>query len=249
MPADDILLTSLTDGVLSLVMNDPDRLNALSWSMLQALETGLQRVRDPEVRVILLGGSGRAFSSGGDMRAMSVDDAAEATEYVSRITELIGVLRRCAKPVVAAVQGYAVGGGAELALEADVLVLGDTAVFRQPDVAIGSTPATAYRLVQLVGYPTAARMVLGGQDLDARAAVERGLADGVVPAERVLEEGLAVARRMAELSPKSLNFAKQALRMSSVTDGETDLAVNLQAELACYFSPEQRAAVASFLKR
>jgi enoyl-CoA hydratase/carnithine racemase len=245
---DRIVESSLADGVLQVVLNDPQRLNALSWPMLDALEPVLAGIREPEVRVVLLAGNGRAFCSGGDMRAMSVDDPGQATAYVSRITEVIATLRRCPKPVVAAVQGYAVGGGAELALEADILVLADTAIFRQPDVAIGSTPATAYRLVQLVGYPTAARVVLGGQDLDAPGALALGLTDRLVSPDQLHDEARAVAQRMAELSPKSLQFAKQALRLANVTDGETDLAVNLQSELALYFSPEQRAAVAGFLE-
>lgn len=246
---DGAVVTTVEDGVLSIVMNVPERLNAMDRRLLDGLEAGFARIDDPDVRVLLLTGRGRAFCAGADMRELAVDDDRAAARYVGQITRVIGQLRACPKPVVAGVQGYAVGGGAELALEADLFVLADDAIIRQPDVGIGSTPATAYRLVHLVGVALASRVVLGGQDLDASMARACGLVDELVAPADVPARAHQVAARLAGLSSLSTQYAKQALRLAVSTDGATDLRLNLAAELACYRSTEQREAVAAFLAR
>lgn len=249
MTTDTLVESTLEDGVLTIVMNTPERLNAMSWGLLEGLESAFGHFDDAAVRVVVIAGNGRAFCAGADMRELAVDDDEVAQAYVSRITRVIGMVRDCPKPVIAAVQGWAVGGGAELALEADLLVLADDAVFRQPDVSIGSTPATAYRLVQLVGVALAARVVLAGEDLDAATAHQHGLVSALHPADALRDEAARLGRRLAAWSPQSLSYAKQALRLPFTTDGSTDLRVNLAAELACYHSPAQRDAVADFLDR
>lgn len=245
----DPVRVQIEDGVAVLTFNQPSRLNALSQEMVAAIENGLERADAPDVRVLLLLGAGRSFSAGGDMAEMAVPDDDHAQAYVGSITRLLGKLRSFDRPIVAGVQGYAVGAGAEIALEADVLLVAEDAKFRQPDVSIGSTPATAYRLVRVVGPMAAARCVLAGADITAEEMLRWGAVDRIHPASELAQAARGVAIAMARNNRKSLVLAKQALQLGHIEDGMLDLRVNLASELACYWNPEQRSSVAEFLAR
>lgn len=243
------VLVEIEDGVATLTLNRARRLNALSDEMVVALERGLDRAEEPDVRVLLLLGDGRAFCAGGDMAEMAVPDDQHAKAYVGSITRILARLRAYDRPIIAAVQGFAVGAGAEIALEADVLMVAEDAKLRQPDVSIGSTPATAYRLVQVVGPMAAARCVLTGADVRAEELLRWGAVDELNPVDGLAAAARSVARDVARHNPRSLAFAKQALRLAHQADGLLDLRINLASELACYMNPEQRSAVSAFVER
>jgi 2-(1,2-epoxy-1,2-dihydrophenyl)acetyl-CoA isomerase len=227
-------------GTLLLTLSRPSKLNALSPSLVEGLNNALALARAPDVRVVLLAGEGSSFCAGGDVNQLGSDNLEAGREYIASVTELLAILRGFPKPIVAAVQGYAVGAGAEIACEADLILMATDAVLRFSDVTISSTPATVYRLVRLVGLGMASRMVLLGEDLDAQRALELGLAHSVVATEQLMAAAGDVAQRLCDLSSLSLRLAKQALRLAQATDGFTDLWLNLEAEIACYSSPQMR---------
>lgn len=249
MKNDDAVRVEVEGGVAVLTLDRPDRLNALSQEMVTAIEAGLDRAEAPDVRVLVLLGAGRSFSAGGDMTEMAVPDDDHAQAYVGSITRLLARLRSFDRPIVAGVQGYAVGAGAEMALEADVLLVAEDARFRQPDVSIGSTPATAYRLVRVVGPMAAARCVLAGTDITAEELLRWGAVDRIHSSADLASATRELATTMAGHNRKSLILAKQALQLGFTGDGMLDLRVNLASELACYWNPEQRSSVAAFVER
>ena len=238
---------SLDAGILILSISNPATANSLTPLVLEEIDSGLRRAQTSEVRVVVVTGEGDNFCSGGDMHYLGLDDEDAGISYISRVTQLLATLRMFPKPVIAAVHGHAVGGGAEIACEADLLLLSPAASLRLSDVTIGSSPATVFRLVRLVGLGVANRMTLLGAELKADEALMLGLALDVVDRDELLGRAIDVARRLAAFSPLALRSAKQALRLAQSADPFTDLAVNLEAEANCYRSPEMKEAVRRFL--
>jgi enoyl-CoA hydratase/carnithine racemase len=229
--------SELLDGVLVLSLTRPEKLNALTLPGLQELERALESARADSIRVVVLRGAGRSFCAGADVAAEL------GTESLSRLdaflTCLASTLRRVSllpKPVIAAVQGHAAGGGAELALEADLRIAADDAELWFPDVAIGSTPASVYQLVRHVGSARATSMVLLQQRLTAAEMLRFGMLVEVVPASDLDSAALQLARRIASHPASSLRFAKEAVRLASEATREADLAANVAAMLACHAS-------------
>jgi enoyl-CoA hydratase len=234
------------NGVLTLTLARPDKANALSPPMVEQLRTGIARGLADDVRVLVLAAGGTNFCAGGDMACLGTDDEDSGVRYITSVTEAIRDLRRYPKPIVAAVQGYAVGAGAELACESDVLVMAVGARLGFPDVGIGSTPATVQSIVRLAGRGTAAAMVLLGRVLDAARAETLGVAAVVVPDEQLSACAAAIADTLAAQSPLAVAFAKRALQMAESTDPMDELDSNLEAELRCFVSAEMQARVRAF---
>ncbi|MDE2489218.1 MAG: enoyl-CoA hydratase/isomerase family protein [Elusimicrobia bacterium] len=203
------------DGAVAvLTLNRPKALNALSVPVMKALAAALESAEtDEAVRAIVLAGSPRAFAAGadiGEMKDLAGSGEAEAalSEHLAR-WDKVG---RCPKPTIAAVSGFALGGGCELALACDLIVASETAVFGQPEVQIGVIPGAGgtQRLTKAVGKALAMDMVLTGRRLTAREALAAGLVSRVVAPEALLDEAKGLARRIAELAPLAVRAAKAA---------------------------------------
>jgi enoyl-CoA hydratase/carnithine racemase len=243
-----VIRTEQGDGILVVTLARPAKLNALTPAMVDDLAAALDAAAAPDIRVVILEGEGRSFCAGADVHeSLGLGDLDDAESF---LRSLAGVLRRVSslpKPVVAAVQGHAVGGGAELALEADLRVVADDALLGFPDVALGSTPASLYQLVRIVGRSRAMDMALRGTQLDAAAMERLGVACEVVAPGELRDAALAVARDLRDRAgARSLRFAKEAVAHATETGREADLAANVSAMLACHTSPEQRAYVSGF---
>jgi enoyl-CoA hydratase len=234
------------DGVLTLTFARPDKANALSPAMVEQLRGGIAQGLAGDVRVLVLAARGKHFCAGGDMAYLGTDDEDSGVRYITSVTEAIRDLRRFPKPIVAAVQGYAVGAGAELACESDVLVMAASARLGFPDVSIGSTPATVQSIVRLAGRGTAAAIVLLGRELDAARAELLGVAAAVVPDAQLAAHVAGVADALAAQSPLAVAFAKRALQAAESSGPMDELDVNLEAELRCFVSEEMRARVRAF---
>jgi len=243
-----VLEQRLEDGVLTLTLARPEKLNALSPALVAQLAEGLARGEDEAVRVVLLRGAGRSFCAGADVgESLALEDLDEAARFLNGLATVLGRISALPKPVIAAVQGDAVGGGAELALEADLRVVAADARLSFPDTALGSTPATLYPLVRLVGRGRATEMAMLGTELGAEEMLRAGVAHRVVAAADLEAEALALARRLRDRAgARSLRFAKQAVRHAEGPSREADLRANVAAMLACHHSPEQRAFVRGF---
>jgi enoyl-CoA hydratase len=208
-----VILTRREGAIGVAVLNRPNALNALSREMLCQLADAAEAFDvDDSIHVIVLHGSERAFSAGGDIEWMN--QAAPVSWYLDDPLSAWDRLGRIRKPMIAAVRGYALGGGCELALICDIVVAGEGACFGQPEVNIGIIPGAGgtQRLVRAVGKALAMDIILTGRRLTAAEALRAGLISRVVPDERCVPEAMVVAVELAEKrSPVALRVAKEAV--------------------------------------
>jgi enoyl-CoA hydratase/carnithine racemase len=226
------LVESSRDGnVVLLRLNRPEARNALSPELMEELASGLERLDpDPEVRCVVIAGSDKVFAAGADIKAMSERTFAEALRHPAA-----SFWRRLATiktPMIAAVSGYALGGGCELALACDMIVAAEGATFGQPEINLGIIPGGGgtQRLARVLGKQRAMELVLTGERFDAAAALELGLVNRVVEGDGWLDEAMALAATVAERPPIAARLAKQAV----IAAEETALSAGLETERRLY---------------
>jgi enoyl-CoA hydratase len=201
------------DGPVALVQfNRPEVLNALNQALMDELVVALEGFdRDEEVRCVVLTGSARAFAAGADIREMTDTTAVQMLQgYRFQQWERI---RKISKPIIAAVAGFALGGGNELAMLCDMIIAGESARFGQPEINLGLIPGAGgtQRLTRSIGKARAMELILTGRQLTAREAEAAGLVTRVVPDELALEEAKALARDIASRAPVAVRLAKEAV--------------------------------------
>ena len=204
-------------------LNRPKVLNALSTDLMQELvDCFFALDKNPEVRVIILTGNERAFAAGADIGQMaSATPIDQINDQRFRTWEM---LRLITKPVIAAVNGFALGGGCELAMSCDLIIAGDDAKFSQPEIKIGTIPGAGgtQRLTRAIGKSKAMLMVLTGDIIDAKTAYEWGLVAKVVPSMTLLQETFEIAKTISDRAPVAVRLAKEAVNKSfemSLKDG------------------------------
>lgn len=212
MPEYEYVLSS-TDGPVGIVtLNRPRQLNALAGPLMRELVDALERHdAEPAIRAIVVTGGPSVFAAGADIREM-----AEATPVDMLMRNNIGLwdrVRKIGKPLIAAVAGYALGGGCELAMLCDIIVAAENAHFGQPEINIGLIPGAGgtQRLTRTVGKHFAMDMVLTGRMLGAEEAFQRGLAARVVPQELIVDEAVRLGKELAARAPISVRLAKEAV--------------------------------------
>lgn len=239
------------DGPLAVVrLNRPEALNALTPGMLSELCDQLEALdADPQVRVIILTGSPRAFAAGSDIKSMaqaSPQDilAMDTIRYWRR-------LRQISKPLIAAVSGYALGGGSELALTCDLIVAAESARFAQPEIKLGIMPGAGatQRLAKAIGPYRAMEMVLTGEPLNAQQAFDLGLVNRLVPDERLLEEAKDLGRLIAARPPIAVRLARQAVRHGVETTLNEGLEVERRNFVQLFDTHDQKEGMAAFLEK
>jgi enoyl-CoA hydratase/carnithine racemase len=239
---------SLEAGVLSLALNRPKKLNALSPAMVDELDQALGEAEAAEVRVVAITGRGTSFCSGADVsESLALSDRAAARRFLERLGSVLDRISRLEKPVVAGFQGHAAGGGAEIVLEADLRIAASDAQLWLPDVGIGSTPVSLWRLERMVGYSRAAEMALLGTRLEAEELERLGVVGEVVPPGELANAVAELAARLRDRSgPTPLRHAKRSLQIAAEADRRSDIERNLEAMLACYYGEDQAQAVSRF---
>ncbi|MEO6928549.1 MAG: enoyl-CoA hydratase [Casimicrobiaceae bacterium] len=218
------ILTQTHERTALITLNRPQRLNALNDALADELGDALRGYDgDDAISVIVITGSAKAFAAGADIGAMAEWDYAKvyADNYITRNWEAI---RSTRKPVIAAVAGYALGGGCELAMACDMIIAADSAKFGQPEVTIGTMPGFSgtQRLPRAVGKSKAMDWCLTGRMIDAAEAERAGLVSRVVPAETLIDEALAVAARIGSYSLPVVLKIKEAVNRayeSSLAEG------------------------------
>jgi enoyl-CoA hydratase/carnithine racemase len=207
-----LVLYQAADGVATLTLNHPEKRNALSRAMLAGLKEQLRRAaEDRQARVVILRAEGPVFSSGHDLRELVGGQEADYAALFALCTEVMELIRRLPKPVIAQVQGMATAAGCQLVATCDLVVASETATFATPGVKIGlfcTTPAVA--LVRAVPAKKAMEMLLTGQPISAREAERVGLVNRVVPPDRLAEETLQLARQIMNASGYTVAVGKEA---------------------------------------
>jgi enoyl-CoA hydratase len=239
------------DGVALVTIQRPDVLNALSFDLLDALADALEALdRDPRCRAIVLTGSGeRAFAAGADIREL-----ARQTPVTLAVENRFGVWDRIwatRTPIVAAVRGFALGGGCELAMGCDLIVAAEDAKFGQPEINLGVMPGAGgtQRLTRAIGRARSMDLILTGRTIGAREAEAYGLVGRVVAPEATLGEALGLARAIAAQAPVAVLAAKEAVRLAE----ELPLSAGLRAERRAFFAlfatEDQTEGMAAFVEK
>jgi enoyl-CoA hydratase len=221
------------DGRVGVVlMNRPKQLNALSGELMGAVVDALEELdADPEIRAIVLGGNERAFAAGADIGELAA--GTPISLYESRRIDQWDTIRELRTPLVAAVSGFCLGGGCELAMLCDVIVASESAKFGQPEINLGVLPGAGgtQRLTRAVGKAVAMDMILTGRMLSAREALGLGLVARVVAKEAWLDEAKRVAREIAAKGPIAVRLAKEAVDQAF----ETPLAAGIAFERRAFY--------------
>jgi len=240
-----------TQGPVGLVtLNRPDALNALSLAMMEALVEALEAFdRDPAIRVIVLAGHEKAFAAGadiGDMAGAGVFEMYERNQFARWMR-----IKQIRKPIIAAVSGYCLGGGCELAMHCDLIVASESSRFGQPEINIGVMPGAGgtQRLTRAIGKFRAMEMVLTGRFITAHEAWQAGLVTRVVSKEQFLSEALRLAHELATKPPLALKLAKESVLKAD----ETSLSEGLEYERKLFYmlfaTSDQKEGMKAFLEK
>ncbi len=247
----DVVLVHREGMVVEIALNRPDRLNAVSRALYERLVEELERAdADADVRAVVLTGAGRAFCAGADLKAHAdgPPDPEERARYVDAAQEANRVLQTMGTPVVAAVHGPAIGGGLELALSCDLLLVAEDAKLRFPEVALATFigGGVSYTLPQRVGLARARELVYFGDFFSGVDAAEMGIANRALPVEEVQPTARAWAQRLAAQAPLSLTAAKRLLGAAADHPRHEVLAAERDALDEIFGSRDWREGVAAF---
>jgi enoyl-CoA hydratase len=239
------------DGAIAVItLNRPQALNALSYALVKDLSLAMQELdRDPDVRVMIVTGGEKVFAAGADIKEM-----ADRGPFDERIHERLGYrdqINKIAKPVIAAVSGFALGGGCELAMSCDLIIASETARFGQPEVNLGIIPGSGgtQRLTHLVGKHRAMEMVLTGDIINAADAERFGLVNRVVPVELLLEEARNVAKKIAAKPALAIKEAKEAVLKAANTALDEGLEFERKAFYLLFASEDRAEGMKAFLEK
>jgi len=246
----EFILTETHEQVGLVRLNRPKALNALSPAMVRELMLALEAFdADPAIGAMVVTGDGRAFAAGADIKEMA---SASAVQMLNRDTiSDYDRIRKIKKPVIAAVSGWCLGGGNELALSCDMIVASETARFGQPEINLGVIPGAGgtQRLTRAVGKAVAMEMVLNNRTLSAEEALRLGLVNRVVPPERTLEEALQLATEIACRAPLAIRLGKEAINHvfeSFLSDGIAD---ERRAFYFLFSTVDQKEGMAAFVEK
>lgn len=231
-------------------LNRPKQLNALNGATMDALCEALEALDDDDaVRAIVVTGNDRAFAAGADIGEMAGASPIDMLR-TNRIAQWDRI-RRVTKPVIAAVSGWCLGGGCELAMTLDLILAGESARFGQPEINIGVIPGAGgtQRLTRAIGKSRAMEMVLTGEPMGAREAADRGLVARVIPDELVVEDALALAAKIAKKSPVALRVAKEAVNAAYEMNLTDALAHERRLFYLLFASEDQKEGMAAFLEK
>lgn len=244
------LLITRHGRVLQLTLNRPQARNALNNALLTQLAQALEGAAvDPEVSVCVISGNPRYFAAGADLNEMAEKDLPATFDDVRpRLWARIDAFN---KPLIAVVNGYALGAGCELALLCDVVIAGDNARFGLPEITLGTMPGAGgtQRLVRSVGKALASRMVLSGESIDAERAAMAGLVSDIYPASLSDEYALKLAASIARHSPLALRAAKQSLRLAQEVGLQAGLVQERQLFTLLSATDDRREGIAAFLEK
>ncbi|MBE7534193.1 MAG: enoyl-CoA hydratase/isomerase family protein [Anaerolineales bacterium] len=240
-----------TRGRVGLVaLNRPRALNALNYALMDELMRALAIFdADDAIGAIVITGSDRAFAAGADIKEMANKSAADMTQ--NDPISIYGQIRSIRKPVIAAVSGWALGGGCELALSCDMIVASETAQFGLPETTIGVIPGAGgtQRLIRAVGKATAMEMILNDRKINAQTALHSGLVNRVVPVDAYLNEALQLAEQIAARAPLAIRAAKRAINHSY----ESFLGAGLEEERRIFYdlfnTEDQKEGMQAFIEK
>lgn len=246
------VLIEVNDHVAVMTISRPEALNAINQDLLLQMEAAIENVEaDRQIRVLVITGAGRSFVAGGDIAAMSRMNSFEGRAFVQLGQRILGRIENSRMPVLAAVNGFALGGGCELALACDIRYASDRATFGQPEVNLGITPgfAGSQRLARICGPGVAKDLVLTGRVIDAQQALKIGLVTAVYPADELLPKVMETATLVASRSPVAVQMAKSAINRGYDSTFQTGSQYEVEAFALCMSHADSREGMLAFLEK
>lgn len=250
MKAYQLILTEIIDRVGLITLNRPDSYNALNSQILEELMNALQDFdRQEEIGVMVITGSEKAFAAGADISAM-VDRTPEEMRQ-STFIPTFALIQEIKKPIIAAVSGYCLGGGAELAMSCDMITASESAKFGQPEINLGIIPGAGgtQRLTRAVGKVLAMEMILNNRTLRAEEALSFGLINHVYPVDQYLEQTLQLANEIGERAPLAIQAAKGAINASYQMSLQEGLLIERELFYDLFSTKDQQEGMNAFLEK
>ena len=248
-----LITTSKTDGICTVKINRPEKLNAMNMDAAKELTEVFENLgKDDSVKVIILTGEGdKAFSAGADIEYMSKISADESEEYAKLGQLVTGTVENVKQPTIAAINGFALGGGCELAMSCDIRIAANSAKMGQPEVTIGIPPGWGgtQRLMRIVGIAKAKEMVFTGKMIKAEEAREIGLVNQVVELSTLMDETMKMAKTIAGNSSIAVRMSKAAMNKGRNADLDTGLGIELLAWRNCFTHPDREERMTSFVNK
>ncbi|MDE1766751.1 MAG: enoyl-CoA hydratase/isomerase family protein [Thaumarchaeota archaeon] len=244
---------SKSDGICTVKINRPDKLNAMNMDVANDIIKTFKEIEtDDSVKVVVLTGEGdKAFSAGADIAYMSTITPIEAEAYAKVGHLLTYTVENCSRPTIAAVNGFALGGGCELALACDIRIAADTAKMGQPEVTIGVCPGWGgtQRLQRIIGISQAKDLIYTGRIVKSDEAKEMGLVNKVVEISKLMEETANTAKMIAQNSAMAVRMSKVAINKGRNSDIDTGLALELYTWGLCFTHPDRTERMTAFVNK
>lgn len=237
-------------GILSI--NNPKSLNALNSTVFSEISTAIDMVEaDKEVNVLVITGEGKAFIAGADIDEMKNLNAEEARKFGKIGSDVFRKIELMEKPVIAAVNGFALGGGCELAMSCDIRIASQMANFGQPEVSLGIIPGFSgtLRLPRLVGIAKAKELIYTGNIISAEEAEKIGLVNKVVPQEELMNVTLKLANKIASVAQIAVKYSKVAINRGIETDIETGMVLEKEIFGLCFATEDQTEGMTAFIEK
>ncbi len=249
----ETISVSLEEGIAILKINRPKVLNALNRATLLEIQRALKELeKDPEVRVLIITGEGeKAFVAGADISEMAPMNPKEALEFSKLGHETLSLIEEFPSPVIAAVNGYALGGGLELVLACDIILASENARLGLPEVTLGICPGFGgtQRLPRLIGKARAKELIFTGEMIDAKKAYEFGIVNKVVPQDKLLDEAKEIARKIAKNGPLAVRAAKRLVEKGLETSLRSGEAMEIEAWANLFATEDQKEGMKAFLEK
>ncbi len=247
-----LILKEKNDHILTLTINRPEALNALNKELLTIIEESMiEAEKDEDIYVVILTGTGKAFVAGADIAYMQCMSGMEAKNWAKFGSHVFSTIEKMSKPVIAAINGFALGGGCELAMSCDIRIASDKAKFGQPEVGLGVTAGFGgtQRLPRLVGIEKAKELLFTGDMIKADEALRIGLVSKVVAAETLIDEALDFAKRITKNAQLAVRQTKDAITHGMQCDIDSALAYEAEIFGTCFSTEDQREGMTAFVEK
>jgi len=246
------IILEIKEGIAFITINRPGALNALNEALLDELiEVFIKVKKDPEVKAIILSGKGKAFVSGADIAEMSELNPVEGRALMIKGHSLMNLIESMEKPVIAAINGFALGGGCELAMACDIRISSEKAKFGQPEVNLGIIPGFGgtQRLSRLVGKGMAKYLIMTAEIISADEALRIGLVERVVPAEELMGNAIKVAKTIMANAPYAVSVAKSVINNGISLDMKSACTLEVESFTAPFSSDDKKEGMSAFLEK
>ncbi len=246
------LLYSTEDGICTVTINNPDALNALNSLIINELDFVFDKIaKDDSILVVIITGAGRSFVAGADIFEMADMDHIEGELFGARGALLFRKIETLSKPVIAAINGFALGGGCELAMACDIRIASQKAKFGQPEVSLGITPGFSgtVRLPKLIGNSMAKEMIFTGKIIDANEALRVGLINSVVEPYELMTKALEMAKLIASNAPVAVRYSKESINYALENGTETAAEFETSLFAKCFSTEDQKEGMKAFLEK